>query len=168
VPNSQIEMVVKVVQDGRMKWFVCGDILPSHGKPSRQVGLHVVVRQGDVIARGHATKDFGPWQFEVVPDGDGQLKVGEPAIASAVAIVEREGPSGLETLTWVQQVRVMGERGTDKPFEFPPSQLTVTTQGVVPDDSAVSSSLAILAEPQPGSFHWEQALEIREVVESSE
>ena len=100
--------------------------------------------------RGHATRDFGRWRFEVVPDGDGQLIAG-PAIASAVAIVEKENPSGLETLTWVQRVEVMEERGTDQPFEFPAAELTVTKQGEVADDRAVSSSLAILEGPRPAS-----------------
>src|SRR5918993_701324 len=118
VPNSQIDMVVRGDEDDRDRWFVCGDIAPGPGNAARPIGLHVVVRQGDVIARGHATRDFGRWRFEVVPDGDGQLTVGW-AIASAVAIVEKENPPGLETLTWVQRVEVMEERGTDQPFEFP-------------------------------------------------
>ncbi len=51
---------------------------------------------------------------------------------------------------------------------IPPAELTVTTQGVVADDRAVSSSLAILEEPRPGGFQWEQELEIRKVVTSPE
>jgi hypothetical protein len=167
VPNSQIEMVVKKTQDGRDRWFVCGDILPDPNRPSRPVDIHVVVRQGNVIARGHAIKPFGPWQFEVTPDGDGQLTLGS-AIASAVAIVEKENPSGLETLTWVQRVKVQESRGADKPFVPPDAELTVTKHGVVADDRAVSSSLAILEEDRPGGFQWEQVLEIREVVKTSE
>lgn len=167
VPNSQIDMVVRGEEDGREGWFVCGDIARGPGNAARPVGLHVVVRQGDVIARGHAKRDFGPWRFMVVPDDDGQLAVGS-AIASAVAIVEKENPPGLETLTWVQRVEVMEERGTDQPFEFPAAELTVTKQGEAADDRAVSSSLAILEEPRPGGFHWEQVLEIRRVVEASD
>lgn len=166
VPNSQIDMVVKGEEDGREGWFVCGDIAPGPGNAARPIGLHVVVRQGDVIARGHATRDFGRWRFRVVPD-DGELTVGW-AIASAVAIVEKENPPGLETLTWVQRVEVMEERGTDQPFDFPAAELTVTKQGEVAADRAVSSSLAILEEPRPGGFQWEQVLEIRRVVEASD
>jgi hypothetical protein len=40
----------------------------------------------------------------------------------------------------------------------------VTAQGVVADDRAVSSSVAILEEPRPGGFQWEQLLEVRKVV----
>jgi hypothetical protein len=166
VPNSQIEMVVKGDGDDHDRWFVCGDIAPEPGNAPRKVDLHVVVRQGDVIARGGATKDFGPWRFEVVPVGGGQLTVGT-AIASAVAIVEKESPPGLETLTWVQRVKVMERRGEDRPFQFPPAELVMTGQGEVADDRAVSSSLAILAEARDGGFHWEQVLEVRKVVQAS-
>ncbi|MDP9207996.1 MAG: hypothetical protein M3O65_05775 [Actinomycetota bacterium] len=119
MPNSQIEMVVKGDEDGRERWFVCGRIEAGTGRAaSRPVDLLAVVRQGDVVARGHATRPFGRWVFEVVPEGD--------------------------------------------------AQLTVTKQGAAADDRAVSSSLAILEEPRPGGFQWEQVLEIREVVDAPE
>ena len=167
VPNSQIDMVVKGDEDDRDRWFVCGDIAPGPGNAARPIGLHVVVRKGDVIARGHATRDFGRWRFEVVPDGDGQLTVGW-AIASAVAIVEKENPPGLETLTWVQRIKVVGEREPPQDLPFPPSELTVTKEGEAANDRAVSSSLAILEEPRSGGFQWEQDLEIRKVVDAPE
>jgi hypothetical protein len=168
VPNSQIEMVVRGDEDDRGKWFVCGRIEAGPGRAeSQQVSLLAVVRQGDVVARGHATRPFGRWVFEVVPEGDGQLTVGT-AIASAVAVVEKESPPGLETLTWVQRVKVVEERGEPEDVPFPPSELTVTKQGAAADDRAVSSSLAILEEPRPGGFQWEQVLEIRQVVDAPE
>jgi hypothetical protein len=167
VPNSQIEMVVRELVEGRERWFVCGRIEKGEGNASRPVGLHIVVRQGDVIARGHSTQNFGRWVFEVVPDGDGQLTLG-PAIASAVAIVEKEGPSGLETLTWVQRIKVVGEREPPQDVPFPPSELTVTKEGEAANDRAVSSSLAILEEPRSGGFQWKQVLEIRKVVDAPE
>lgn len=165
VPNSQIDMVVR--HDDGVRWNVCGDILRGDDRPRRKVDLTVVVRQGDVLARGHSIEDFGRWRFLVKPEGDGQLSPG-PAIASAVAIVEKENPPGLETLTWVQRIEVMERRGADRPFVPPPSELTVTKQGEVADDRAVSSSLAILEEPRPGGFQWEQVLEVRKVVQTSE
>jgi hypothetical protein len=167
VPNSQIDMVVKREEDGRERWEACGDLEQGTGNASRPVDLHVVVRQGDVVARGHGTRDYGRWQLEVVPDGDGQLTPGT-AITSAVAIVEKERPPGLETLTWVQRVKVVERRGDDKPFQFPPAELVVTKQGEVGDDRAVSSSLAILEEARPAGVHWEQVLEIRRVVEATD
>jgi hypothetical protein len=84
-----------------------------------------------------------------------------------VAVV-KESPPGLETLTWVQRVKVVEERGEPEDVPFPPSELTVTKQGAAADDRAVSSSLAILEEPRPGGFQWEQVLEIREVVDAPE
>jgi hypothetical protein len=167
VPNSQIDMVVRRTVDGRERWDVCGDIHQEPGNADRPVELHVVVRQGDVIARGRETTNFGRWVVEVVEDGDGELVVGT-AIASAVAIVEKENPAGLETLSWVQRVKVVTKRGAPKPFDFPDPVLTMTTQGEVADDRAVSSSLAILEERRPGGARWEQVLEIREVVQTSE
>jgi hypothetical protein len=168
VPNSQIEMVVKNVVNGRVVWQVCGRIERGSGRAvARKVGLYIVVRQGDVIARGDSREDFGRWVVQVTPD-DGQLKFG-PAIASAVAIVEKEDPTGLETLTWVQRVKVVESRGEPQDLPFPPSELTVTKEGEVADDRAVSSSLAILEEPRgPGGFQWEQELEIRKVVDLPE
>ncbi len=168
VPNSQIDMVVRRKDDGRERWDVCGDLEREQGNASRPVELHVVVRQGDVIARGHTTVGFRRWVCEVVEDGDGELAAGSPAIASAVAIVEKEHPKGLETLTWVQRVKVVTERGADKPFDFPAPELTVTKQGEVSDDRAVSSSLAILEEARSGGTHWEQVLEVRTVVQASD
>jgi hypothetical protein len=165
VPNSQIEMVVKGVEDGREGWLVCGQI-DREGRPSRQVELTVIVRQGDVIARGHSTENFGRWSFPVCPDGDGQLTEGS-AIASAVAIVEKENPSGLETLTWVQRVKVMERRGELEDLVIPDPEFSETKGGEVANDRAVSSSLAILEELRPGGFEWKQVLEIRKVVESS-
>jgi hypothetical protein len=49
----------------------------------------------------------------------------------------------------------------------PNSQIDMVVKGDG-DDRAVSSSLAILEEPRPGGFHWEQVLEIRRVVEASD
>jgi hypothetical protein len=72
VPNSQIEMVVRELVEGRERWFVCGRIEKGEGN------------------------------------------------ASAVAIVEKEGPSGLEALTWVQRIKVVGEREPPQDLPFPP------------------------------------------------
>jgi hypothetical protein len=124
VPNSQIEMVVKRVEDGRERWEACGDLKAQEGRALRPVDIHVVVRQGDVIVRGSVTVEVGgtepiDWVCEVGEDGDGELVAGTPAIASAVAIAERENPPGLETLTWVQRVKVVTNREATKLGRFP-------------------------------------------------
>ena len=66
MPNSQIDMVVR---DGN-GWRVCGDFETQAGRPDRDVDLYVVVRQGDVVARGHQVVPIREeWQFEVVAEG---------------------------------------------------------------------------------------------------
>jgi hypothetical protein len=168
VPNSQIDMVIRREEGGHKRWDVCGDIHSVTGNAPRPIDLLVVVRQGDVIARGREFVTFGRWRVKVVEDGDGELVPGTTAIASAVAIVEQESPPGLETLTWVQRVNVVTERGADKDITFPPPVLAETEQGEISDKRAVSSSLAIVEEAATGGTRWEQVLEIREVVEASD
>ena len=111
--------------------------------------------------------NFGRWRVTVVEDGDGKLPPGTTAITSAVAVVAEQSPPGLETLTWVQRVPVVTERGADKDITFPPPVLSTTEQGEIPDNRAVSSSLAIVEDAATGGTRWKQVLEIREVVEAS-
>jgi hypothetical protein len=168
VPNSQIDMVIRRREDGVTRWDVCGDIHSQVGRAPGKIDLLVVVRQGDVIARGREFVNFGRWRVTVVEDGDGELTPGTTAIASAVAIVKEESLPGLETLTWVQRVPVVTERGADKDITFPPPVPSKTEEGVVSDRRAVSSSLAIVGDAATGGTRWKQVLEIREVVETSE
>jgi hypothetical protein len=168
VPNSQIDMVIRRTEGAVTRWDVCGDIHPEAGRAPGSIDLLVVVRQGDVVARGRAPVNFGRWRVTVVEDGDGRLTPGTSAIASAVAVVEEQGPPGLETLTWVQRVPVVTERGADKDITFPPPVLSKTEEGEVSAQRAVSSSLAIVEDAATGGARWKQVLEIREVVEASE
>jgi hypothetical protein len=89
MPNSQIDMVVR--DDDGVGWNVCGDFERQEGRPARDVDLYVVVRQGDVVARGHdkVSSSREDWQFPVKVEG-GDLVVGEPAIATAVAIAKED------------------------------------------------------------------------------
>ena len=167
VANSQIDMVIRRTEDGVTRWDVCGDIHSEEGRAPGRIDLLVVVRQGGVIARGREMENFGRWRVTVVEDS-GELTPGRTAIASAVAIVAKESPPGLETLTWVQRVPVVTERGADKDITFPPPVLSTTGQGEVSDKRAVSSSLAIVEDAAAGGTRWKQVLEIREVVEASE
>jgi len=163
MPNSQIDMVVGNDQVG---WQVCGDVDVPQG---RRVDIYVVVRQGDVIARGHQVVSTSPWQFPVVVEG-GQLDAGQPdgprktAIASAVAIT-REDPSGLESFTWAQRIPVQSERqDEDSPPDF-------SDPGTVPDPNqplefgkSISSSLTITepatARSAEDALAWKHALKI--------
>ena len=166
MPNSQIDMVIRRTDGAVTRWDVCGDIHPEQGRAPGPVDLLVVVRQGDVIARGRERVDFGRWRVTVVEDGSGTLTPGM-AITSAVAVVAEQSPPGLTTLTWVQRVPVVTERGVDKDFTFPPPVLSTTKQGEIPDNLAVSSSLAIVEDAATDGTRWKQVLEIREAVQAS-
>jgi hypothetical protein len=134
MPNSQIDMVV---QDGD-KWKVCGDFERPENQPDLDVYLYVVVRQGDFV-------------------------VGQPAIATAVAIAE-EDPSGLESFTWAQQVDVRGGRTAGDPEpEFGPPE-TVAGHGELAAGHSISSSLTLKqggAAAGDGPLVWEHELQIR-------
>src|SRR5215217_6508423 len=166
MPNSQIDMVVR--DDDGVGWNVCGDVEALPGRPDGRVDIYVVVRQGDVIARGHRVVPFGSWQFPVVVEG-GQLVAGpgKTAIASAVAFTQ-EDPSGLESFTWAQRIPVLPERPAsgegDSSPHFGPAE-TVSGHGQLVSDKSISSSLTVkepaTAGSGEGALSWEHALEIR-------
>jgi hypothetical protein len=162
MPNSQIDMVVR--DDDGVGWNVCGDFERQEGRPARDVDLYVVVRQGDVVARGHdkVSSSREDWQFPVKVEG-GDLVVGEPAIATAVAIA-KEDPSGLEAFTWAQQVDVRRLRtdGDPEPPFFSPE--TVAGHGELAAGHSISSSLTLTeaaAAAGDGPLVWEHELQIR-------
>jgi hypothetical protein len=142
MPNSQIEMVIK---DDRQPggWRVCGEFRED---PGGQVDVYVVVRQGDVVARGGDVVTQKEWQFGMTPEG-GQLVPGrdKTAIASAVAIARKS--SGLEVFTWAQRVRVVKAR---TPGNEPPPLGDGTPArspgGTLAMGDSITSSLAV-SEP---------------------
>ena len=79
--------------------------------------MYVVVRQGDVLARGSGVSG-DPLAAPVTPQG-GQLVPGmdQTAIASAVAIGQ-EDHSGLEVFTWAQRIPVLKQGGWRPPTEL--------------------------------------------------
>jgi hypothetical protein len=161
MPNSQIDMVVR--DDDGVGWKVCGDFEPQDGRPDRKVDVYVVVRQGDVVARGHQVVPIGEsWRFEVVPEG-GELEAGRSAIASAVAIAQ-EDRSGLEAFTWAQRVDVLeGRTDGNPPPQFAEPE-TVAAHGELAASQAISSSLTVKevgAAAGDGSLAWEHALQVR-------
>jgi len=138
MPNSQIDMVVRH-GDG---WRVCGDFDKQGGRPDQDVDLYVVVRQGDVVARGHDVVSIRKeWRFEVEPEG-GDFVVGQPAIATAVAIA-KEDPAGLEAFTWAQRVDVLRRRTDGNPDPVFREPGTVAGQGELAAGRAISSSLTV-------------------------
>jgi hypothetical protein len=166
MPNSQIDMVVR--RGGR--WDVCGDFDVTTDRLDPKVDVYVVVRQGDVIARGHAEVGDKSWKFEVKPEG-GELQTGQTAIVSAVAIAQ-EDPSGLEAFTWAQRVKVLGGRQDSNPPPVFAQPETVAGPGpdVLAADHAISSSLTVTdagAEAAAGSLSWTHTLQTSEVPASS-
>ena len=159
MPNSQIEMVVRDDIDPG-KWKVCGDFKQQ---PNGRVDVYVVVRQGDVVARGNDRVSDKSWQFEVTPEG-GQLVAGDEqtAIASAVAIAQL--PSGLETFSWAQRVPVLPARIDGNPPAPISDGEPAESQGTLAMGDSISSSLAVSEPSGPeaaaGKLSWKHAFHI--------
>ena len=143
MPNSQIEMVVKDTSH-TSGWRVCGRFKED---PDGPVDVYVVVRQGNVVARGASRESDQRWQFPVTPEG-GQLVdgVGQTAIASAVAIA-RGNPSGLEVFTWAQRIQVVTFReNADPPLPFGDGTPPAEGPAEITMGHSVASSLTV-SEP---------------------
>jgi hypothetical protein len=76
MPNSQIDMVVR--DDDGVRWNVCGDFQVPTEQLDPKIYVCVVVRQGDVIARGDDVVSSRSWRFEVKPEGGASSKPGGP------------------------------------------------------------------------------------------
>jgi hypothetical protein len=171
MPMSQIDMVVVLKEpsiDGATL-RVCGRFEPEPGRPSQRPEVHVVVQQGDIVAKGQkAVDDNSPtWTVEVGTDPPQQFIPGQPAIACGVIIVEKE-PAGLEALSWVQEVNVLPRdtirTAENERFVFPPAESVVSLQGgQLPSEHAVSSSLAFVpASDEPLSWHHKVEIRLAE------
>jgi hypothetical protein len=163
MPMSQIDMVAIVPSDHR-KLQVCGDFSPKIDDPTKFAEIHVVIRQGDITARGNEKFTGANWQVFI--DRETGLTEG-PAIACAVAFLEKD-PGGLETLSWVQKVQIKkGTRtGENEEFHFPEPESFTSAQGQVGDERSVSSSLAIFEEANPQgapTVSWHREFSIRTV-----
>jgi hypothetical protein len=159
MPNSQIDMVV-MDNSHPGGWTVCGDFKEA---PDGQVDVYVVVRQGDVLARGGGPVSGTPWQLPVTPHG-GQLDAElETAIASAVAI-GREDHSGLEVFTWAQRIPVLTKREDGNPPTDLSNGVPAVTPGTLAMGDSISSSLAV-SEPTgppaaPGQLSYTHDLRV--------
>jgi hypothetical protein len=145
---------------------VCGDFELEQGRATKPPEVHVVVQQGDIVAKGQRAVDqnLTSWTVVVATDQPQQFTAGQPAIACGVIIVEKE-PAGLEALNWVQEVEVLPQtaRKVNKPFHFPAAEPVVSPQGgQLPRGRAVSSSLAILPTGD-ATLSWHHEVEIRPV-----
>jgi hypothetical protein len=167
MPLSQIDMVILLDEP---KLQVCGGLQrEEQGKEHRPARLYVVVRQGDVIATGSGTCDYGSkrWKVDVrVPQSRRTGLQAGPAIACGVAIVE-EDPAGLEAFSWVQQVNILTEdRVWDQqeppPIDFGDPKQAFSEQGQLNANQAIASSLTVTPS-DGGRYRWAQKVEIRPV-----
>jgi len=159
MPNSQIDMVVRH-GDG---WRVCGDFDKQEGRPDQDVDLYVVVRQGDVVARGHdVVSSRKESRFEVEPEG-GRLR--RRAARDRDSGGHRQGgPAGLEAFTWAQQIRVLQRRTDGNPPPQFAERETVSGQGELAAGHSISSSLILKeggAVAGDGRLVWQHELQIR-------
>lgn len=172
MPMSQIDMVALQEGEDGTKLQVCGDFKrePEAGNAPKSAEIHVVVQQKDIVVRGHDTCDFDEKGWEVhITEGE-QLTPG-PAIAAAVAIVEKENPAGLEMLSWVQPVEVLppGSKGEEQREStspvFPEPETSSFAGGQLAPDHTVSSSLEIRVKDRDSvdPVRWRQEIEIRPV-----
>jgi hypothetical protein len=158
MPNSQIDMVVR--DDDGVRWNVCGDSQVPTERLDPKIDVYVVVRQGDVIARGNEQVSTRSWRFEVKPEG-GELRTDQTAIVSAVAITQ-EDPSGLEAFTWAQRINVLSRRTDGNPEPVFGQPETVSGHGELAAGHAISSSLTVKeagAAAAGGSLSWEHTLQ---------
>jgi hypothetical protein len=167
MPMSQIDMVVSI-DEAMLK--VCGGFQLDVGRPSKRPDVHVVIRQGDVVATGQraVNEDLSTWTVVVATDQQEQFTINTPAIACGVIIAEQER-GGLEALSWVQEVMIRGfaERLNGPPAI--PEELPVASPegGQLQAGRAVSSSLTIVKEsdPQGGeTLKWSREVSIRKVI----
>jgi hypothetical protein len=164
MPLSQIDMVV-LLDDSKLQ--VCGGLQPEIANlPGRPAHLYVVVRQGDVIATGPGTCDYGNprWKLNVnVPQGPTTHLEAGPALACGVAIVEKD-PAGLEAFSWAQQVDILAQDpspGWDpRPIVFRDPQQVFSKQGQLDAAQAIASSLTVTPS-DAGNYHWAQEVEVR-------
>lgn len=164
MPMSQIDMVALI--DNGAKLQVCGGVELDQANTSKPPEVHVVVQQGDIVAKEEKVvkRDLTSWTVEVATDQPQQFTAGRPAIACAVIIVESE-PAGLEVLSWVQEVTVLPSvpNSRQQPAHIPAPESVVSPQGgQLPDGRAVSSLLAILPTGD-GTLSWRHEVEIRPV-----
>jgi len=166
MPMSQIDMVI-LLDDSTLQ--VCGGLNRESGKvPGRAARLYVVVRQGNAIATGKGTCDYGSrrWKLrdvKVPEDLTTQRLQAGPALACGVAIVE-EAAGGLEAFSWVQQVNILAEdpsSGWDPPpIVFSDPQQVLSQQGQLDAARAIASSLTVTPS-DADKYRWTQELEIR-------
>jgi hypothetical protein len=163
---SQIDMVALDAVAQTLQ--VCGNFEQlERTTPSREVAeFLVVVRQDDNVAKLQGTHTYGRWKFQVALGPQNQFEVGKPAVASAVVILKQE-PAGLETISWIQPVKVEGlwqPEDESEHVKFNPNAVGPPKEGTFPTDPepmhSISSSLAIFKDDSSGkTYGWRQKVQ---------
>ena len=159
---SQIDMLSLTNEQGTLQ--VCGPLVLRSDESLHDDAFFAVVRQDDLVAVGHGgtrTSSTGVrWKIMAVDPNGGAFQTG-PAVASVTITLRKENPAGLETLSWVQPVRILPEP-VDPPSGPPPdfaalASEVVPTQGGQLNKQSIASSLAIEAGP---THTWRHQLEL--------
>jgi hypothetical protein len=173
---SQIDMVSLaedehgVLEDGKIQ--VCGPLKLEKEDSSAEGGvIFAVVRQGNLVAAGRGPAKAPRWRIFVREPWGQAFREGH-AVASVTITLRLENPPGLETLSWVQPVKIKSPRL--EPAAGAPSALDGTKVGEPQGDElagqSVASSLAIRnrptaeAEPEAEPVHtWRHELELVQI-----
>jgi hypothetical protein len=146
---SQIDMVSQVKEQGALvdgKLQVCGPLVLETEEEG--AAIFAVVRQDNLVAVGRDKATTPRWRV-FVDEPAGQAFHSGFAVASVTITLRKEDPPGLETLSWVQPVKIKSPR--QAPAAGATSALTSSKVGEPQGDDltgqSVASSLAIRNQP---------------------
>jgi hypothetical protein len=127
---------------------VCGPLELETGDSSGDANIFAVVRQDNLVAAGSDTITGPRWGIHVHEPTGQPFRTG-PAVASVTITLRKENPRGLETLSWVQPVKIKSPR--QAPAAGATSALASSKVGEPQGDGltgqSVASSLAIRNQP---------------------
>jgi hypothetical protein len=171
MPMSQIDMVVfkEATPPQASTLQVCGKFerRPGNAPAPTKGKVFVVVRQGDVVVALHGeTKNETRWELHLTLKPEERLTVDQPALVSGAIVLQREGPPGLEIVTWVQEVADLRTNWTppleNAPVHLPGRPVGDGAAGGLTRWESVASSLAVLQAPAAGGeqLSWRQHVEV--------
>jgi hypothetical protein len=92
---------------GRTRLAICGDLTGEEGKMLESAEIFFVVHQGAEVVRGRGKYDGRKEWRACVHLTQPSLKLGK-AVAIGLVVAERDNPIGFTTLTWMQDIRILG------------------------------------------------------------
>jgi hypothetical protein len=147
---------------------VCGPLELETGDSSGDANIFAVVRQDNLVAAGSDTITGPRWGIHVHEPTGQPFHTGH-AVASVTITLRKEDPPGLETLSWVQPVKIEGPRqppAAGSPPAFDGSML-IAPHGDQLTGQSVAASLAIrsqaTAELEP-AHTWQHSLELLQIL----